>query len=80
MTPFEVLDEMGSLCDTHDIQFEVNRVGVIIRKYFNYGDKPYNFNQIFSFEIFNHKDLEDCVLEFERKLEKELEKLRSDSE
>jgi hypothetical protein len=70
MTLFEILDEMGNLCDTHDIQFEVNSFGVIIRKYFDYGDNPCNFNQAFSFEIFKHRDLEDCVLEFERRLEK----------
>lgn len=71
MTLFEILDEMGNLSDTHDIQFEVNSFGVIIRKYFNDGE-PRKFNQAFSFEIFKHRDLEDCVLEFERSLEKEL--------
>ena len=72
MTLFEILDEMGNLSDIHDIQFEVNSFGVIIRKYFNYDDNPRNFNQAFSFEIFKHRDLEDCVLEFERRLKKEL--------
>lgn len=72
MTLFEILDEMGNLSDTHDIQFEVNSFGVIIRKYFYYDGKPCNFNQAFSFEIFKHRDLEDCVLEFEKRLEKEL--------
>lgn len=72
MTLFEILDEMGNLSDTHDIQFEVNSFGVIIRKYFYCRDEPRKFNQAFSFEIFKHRDLEDCVLEFERRLEKEL--------
>lgn len=75
MTLFEILDEMGNLCDTHhDILFEVNNMGVIIRKYFYDNGRPCTFNQMFSFDVFKHKDLEDCVLEFERKLEKELEK------
>ena len=72
MTLFEILDEMGNLSDTHDIQFEVNSFGVIIRKYFYCGGEPCKFNQAFSFEIFKHRDLEDCVLEFEKRLEKEL--------
>lgn len=78
MTLFETLNEMGYLSNAHCIQFEVNEFGVIIRKYFNYGGKPYNFNQSFSFEIFKHRDLEDCVLEFERKLEIELKNIESE--
>lgn len=78
MTLFEILDEMGRLSDTHDIQFEVNNFGVIIRKYFYYGDKPYNFSQAFDFEIFKYKDLEDCVLEFERRLEIDLNSKRGE--
>lgn len=80
MTLFEILDEMGYLCNTHNIQFEVNEFGVIIRKYFYSYGKPYNFNQSFSFEIFKHRDLEDCVLEFERKLKIELGKIEKESE
>ena len=72
MTLFEILDEMGNLSDTHDILFEVNSFGVIIRKYFKLDDVPHQYNQLFSFEIFKYRDLEDCVLEFERRLEKEL--------
>lgn len=77
MTLFEVLDEMGNLSDTHDILFEVNSFGVIIRKYFYCNGEPRNFNQAFSFDIFKHRDLEDCVLEFERRLEIELNKIEA---
>ena len=69
MTLFEILDEMGTLSDTHDIQFEINSFGVIIRKYFTYEGKPNRFNQSFSFEVFKHEDLEDCVLKFEKRFE-----------
>ena len=80
MTLFEILDEMGNLSDTHDIQFEVNEFGVIIKKYFYYGGKPCKFNLSFAFVIFKHNDLEDCVLEFERQLEIELGKIEKESE
>lgn len=74
MTLFEILDEMGNLSNTHELQFEVNNFGVIIRKYFYYGGKPYKFSLMFDFVVFKYKDLEDCVLEFERRLQIEMNK------
>lgn len=78
MTLYEILDEMGYLCDTHDIIFEINEWGLYIRKDFYYDGKPCNFNQSFSFEILKYRDLDNCVLEFEKALEKELSKKKGD--
>lgn len=74
MKLFELLDDMGYLCDTHDIEFEINEWGVYIRKFYVYNNVVHKFTQSFSFELFKYVDIEDCVLEFEKRLEDEISK------
>lgn len=72
MELFEILNNIGYLCDIHDIEFEINEWGVYITKFYVCNNSTYKFTQSFSFELFKYVDIDDCVLEFERRLEKEI--------
>lgn len=76
MTLFEVLDEIGCLVNDYNVIIEVTEYGLIIKKYFDYNNMPHCFKQIFNFEIFKMHDVEDCILEFNKRLEIELEGMR----
>lgn len=74
MERFKILNEMRKLCRSHDIVFEIDETGLIIKKYFEFNDKPNRFRLKFSFEMLNYINLKDdevlefFVSEFERKL------------
>lgn len=72
MNIFDLLSNMRYLCDTHDIEFGINKWGLFITKYYYYCGKLFKYSQSFSFDLFEYVDIEDCVLEFERRLEEEI--------
>ena len=65
---YDMLKNIHSVCDNHDVIFEINSMNIIIRKYFYHNGKPYNYNQAFTFEIFKYKDIDFCISEFEKRL------------
>ena len=59
------MDTILNLCKTHKITIEFDEFGIIIRKFFEYEDKTYCFNQRYYSKPSEPYDIEFYVSAFE---------------
>ena len=77
MEQFELLSEIGHLCKTHDVLFKISTRGFYIKKYFYYDGIPHGFIQYYIFDVLKNIDIEGCILDFEKRFEKEIARRKS---
>ena len=65
MTTYEIIQEIQKQCGEHDVEFEINSFGLILRKFGQDSFGAFCFKYKYSAEILRHIDIQDLFEYFE---------------